>query len=140
MFAKIFGLASSLQIGAKIKEKIDAIKRQAIVAVIGVVFLLFALIFGLLAGYHALITLVDFTPLESAGIVAGALLVLGALILAAMPLFGEGTPKPKSQMIVDAGTEGLEMAENTVQRAMQRTSPLTLLALAFAAGLLASRR
>ncbi|ODA68283.1 hypothetical protein A7A08_00101 [Methyloligella halotolerans] len=140
MFGKILGLVSSLQIGARIKEKAEAIKRQAIVAVIGVVFLLFAFIFGLLAGYHALIEIAEFSPLEAAGIVAGGMLLLACFILAAIPLFGERPSKPKPQMMVEAGTQTLEMAEQSLNQAMRRTSPITLLAVAFAAGLLASRR
>ncbi|MFD0987057.1 hypothetical protein [Methyloligella solikamskensis] len=140
MFGKLLGLVSSLQIGARIKEKVDAIKRQAIVAVIGVVILLFALIFGLLAGYHALVEIAEFSPLEASGIVAGGLLLLACFILAAIPLFGERPAKSKPQMMVDAGTEGLEMVDKKLNQAMRKTSPITLLAVAFAAGLLASRR
>lgn len=140
MLTKILGLVSSLQIGARIKEKIDALKRQAIVAAIGVVFLLFAVIFGLLAGYHALIEFAEFTPLESAGIVAGGLLVLALIFLAMIPAVGERPGKSKPQTMVDAGTEGLEVVEQGLNRAMRKTSPITLLAVAFAAGLLASRR
>jgi uncharacterized membrane protein (DUF485 family) len=128
---------SSLQIGARIKDAIERIVRQGIVVAIGVVVLLFAVGFGLVAAYQALI-LYAFTPLAAAGIIAGVLAVLGVIILAIVPLVGK--PKSEKERLVAAPAEGMAMLDQSVGKAMKQVGPLTLLVIAFAAGLLASRR
>jgi len=137
MLRLVLSLVSSLQIGARIKDTVERSIRQAIVIAVAVVVLLFAIGFGLVAGYQALI-LYDFTPLAAAGIVAGVLAVLGLIILAFVPMVGK--PKQKQLDITRAPAEGMAMIDQGVGRAMQQVGPLTLLVVAFAAGLLASRR
>jgi len=137
MLRIVLSLVSSLQIGARIKDAIErSAKKAAIIAVAAVVFL-FAIGFGLVAAYQALIVY-DFTALQAAGIVAGALVLLGVLILALLPIVSR--PKPQAQNFVNAPAEGMAMIDQGVGKAMQQVGPLTLLVIAFAAGLLASRR
>ncbi|MEG6509834.1 hypothetical protein V6C03_12755 [Methyloligella sp. 2.7D] len=140
MLRTVMRLVSGLEIGARIKAKADAIKRQTFVVVVALIFLLLALIFGLLAGYNALISVCEFTPLAAAGLVAGSLLAIGVLLLLLLPAFGEKKRKPEPQAAIEAGTEGLAMLDESLNKAMRQTSPITLLAVAFIAGLLASRR
>ena len=139
MLRSALALFSSLQIGQRIKESIERSLRQAVVIAVAIVVLLAAAAFALLAAYHALVAVYGFTPLGAAGIVAAALAVLGGLILAALPLV---TRKPKRQapsMLTTTG-DGVGMLDQGVGMAMQQVGPVTLLAVAFVAGLLASRR
>jgi hypothetical protein len=132
-------LLSSLQIGARVKDSIERSLRQAVVIAVAIIFFLFALGFALVAFYHALIGYYAFTPLAAAGIVAAALALIGALVLATLPLFGRRARRQPAS-VTAAPAEGLAMVDQGVGRAMQQVGPLTLLAIAFAAGLLASRR
>jgi hypothetical protein len=137
MLRMVLSLVSSLQIGARIKETVERSVRKAIVATIAVVVFLFAIGFGLVTAYQALIVY-EFSPLEAAGIVTGALVVLGLLILACLPLVGR--PKTRAETFVNAPAEGMAMLDQSLGKAMSQVGPLTLLVIAFAAGLLASRR
>jgi hypothetical protein len=139
MLRLALSLLSSVQIGARIKQSIERSLRQAVVIAIAVVVLIFALAFGLVATYQALIGVYGFSALEAAGIVAGALLLLGLLILASVSLFGQKR-KPQTASMLTAPAEGMAMIDQGVGKAMQQVGPLTLLVIAFAAGLLASRR
>ena len=139
MLRFLLPLLSSLQIGARIKQSIQVYVREAIVIAIAAVILVFALLFGLLALYHALTSVWDFTPLESAGIVGAGLTVIALLVLATIPLVTR-VPKQRSSSVMNAPAEGLGMLEQGVGKAMSQTSPLTLLAVAFVAGLFAGRR
>lgn len=132
-------LLSSLQMGARIKDSVDRLIRQSIVIAVAIVVLLAAAVFGLVALYHALVSVYGFTPLEAAGIVAAGLALLGVLTLAALPLFVR-KPKPETARMVAAPSEGLALVDQSLGKAMQQVGPLTLLVIAFAAGLLASRR
>lgn len=137
MLRIVLSLVSSLQIGARIKDAIERSVKKAIVIAIAAVVFLFAVGFGLVAAYQALIVNA-FTPPESAAIVAGALVVLCLIILAFVPLLGR--PKQPTETFVNAPAEGIAMVDQSVGKAMQQVGPLTLLVIAFAAGLLASRR
>ena len=139
MLRFLLPLLSSLQIGARIKQSIQVYVREAIVIAVAAVILVFALLFGLLALYHALTSVWDFTPLESAGIVGAGLTVIALLVLATIPLVTR-VSKRRSSSVMNAPAEGLGMLEQGVGKAMSQTSPLTLLAVAFVAGLFAGRR
>src|SRR6185437_15807794 len=93
MLRSALALLSSLQVGLRIKESIERSLRQAVVVAVAVVVLLFAATFGLLAAYHLLVANHGFSPAAAAGIIAVALALLGALILATLPLFGRARPK-----------------------------------------------
>lgn len=139
MLRSALALLSSLQIGLRIKESIERSLRQAIVIAVGVVVLVAAAAFGLVAAYQALVLTYGFTPPAAAGIIAAALALLGVLILATLPLFAR-KPKHPAPSMMEAGSEGVGLLDQGVGKAMQQVGPLTLLAIAFVAGLLASRR
>lgn len=138
MLRIVLSLISSFQIGTRIKAAIERSAKKAIIIAIAAVIFLFAIGFGLVAAYQALISVYGFTPLESAGIVSGALVLLGILVLVFLPVVGR--TKTPTQEFVSAPAEGMAMLDQSVGKAMQQVGPLTLLILAFAAGLLASRR
>lgn len=137
MLRLVLSLISSLQIGARIQEVVERVARRTVVTVVAIVILLFAFGFGLVAAYQALIVY-DFSPLEASGIVAGVLAFLGIVILLLAPIVAK--PKRKEPELVNAPAEGLAIIDQSVGKTMQQVGPLTLLVIAFAAGLLASRR
>ena len=137
MLRLVLSLFSSLQIGARIRETIERSIRQAILIAIASVILLFAIGFGLVAAYQALI-LYGFTSLAASGVVAGALAVISFLTLLSANRIGK--QKREEPSLVDAPAEGIAIVDQSVGKAMKQVGPLTLLAIAFAAGLLASRR
>jgi hypothetical protein len=139
MLRLALSLLSSLQVGARIKDSIEQSLRQAIVIAVAVVALLFALAFALVAAYQALVLNAGFSPVEAAGIVAAILALIGLLILATLPLFAKRR-KTQAQTMMAAPAEGMAMIDQGVGKAMQQVGPLTLLVIAFAAGLLAARR
>ena len=73
-------------------------------------------------------------------ILAAALVLLGVLILATLPLFARRRRVKQAPGLAAAAGEGVGLIDQSVGQAMQRVGPLTLLAIAFIAGLLASRR
>jgi hypothetical protein len=139
MLRSALALLSSLQVGLRIKQSIERSLRQAVVIAVAVVVLIAAAAFGLLAAYHALVLSYGFTPTEAAGIVAASLALLGVLILATLPLFARKR-KPEVPSMMAATGEGVGMLDQGVGKAMQQVGPVTLLAIAFIAGVLLSRR
>ena len=139
MLRSALALLSSLQIGLRIKESIERSLRQAIVIAVAVIVLIAAAAFGLLAAYHALVLSNGFTAPQAAGILAAALALLGVLILATLPFFARKR-KPQAPSMMEATGEGAGLLDQGVGKAMQQVGPVTLLAIAFIAGLLASRR
>ena len=139
MLRSALALLSSLQIGLRIKESVERSLRQAVVIAVAVIVLIAAAAFGLVAVYQALVLSYGFTPPAAAGIAAAALALLGFLILATLPLFARKR-KPQAPSMMVAGNDGLGMLDQGVGKAMQQVGPVTLLAIAFVAGILASRR
>ena len=139
MLRSALALLSSLQIGLRIKESVERSLRQAIVIAVAVIVLIAAASFGLLAAYHALVLSYGFTPPEAADILAAVLALLGVLILATLPLFARKR-KLQAPSMMEATGEGAGLLDQSVGKAMQQVGPVTLLAIAFIAGLLASRR
>ena len=139
MLRSALALLSSLQIGLRIKESVERSLRQAIVIAVAAVVLIAAAVFGLVAAYQALILSYGFTPVEAAGILAAALALLGFLILATLPLFGRKRKATAPSMMASAG-EGVGMLDQGVGKAMQQVGPVGLLAIAFIAGVVLSRR
>jgi hypothetical protein len=139
MLRSALALLSSLQIGLRFKESVERSLRQAVVMAIAVVVLIGAAAFGLLAAYQALMAVYGFTPAAAAGIIAAALALVGVLILATRLL----ARRPKRQQppsVLAATGEGVGLLDQGVSKAMQQVGPVTLLAIAFVAGILASRR
>jgi glucan phosphoethanolaminetransferase (alkaline phosphatase superfamily) len=139
MLRSAFALFSSLQVGARIKQSIESYIRQAIVIAVAAIAFIAATAFGLVAAYHALVSIYGFTPMEAAGIVAGLLILLGVLILALLPLVGRKR-RAEAQGVPAVVGEGAAIVDQSVGRAMQQVGPVTLLAIAFLAGVLLSRR
>jgi hypothetical protein len=139
MLRSALALLSSLQVGIRIKQSIERSLRQAAVIAVAAVVLTAAAIFGLIAAYQVLILSYGFTAPEAAGIIGAALLLLGLLILATLPLFGDRVKRvaPRPAM---TPADGLGMVDQSVGKAMQQVGPLTLLSIAFIAGILLSRR
>lgn len=131
-------LLSSLQMGARLKETIDRSLRQAAIVGIAAAVLIAAVVFGLVATYHALISVYGFTEAGAAGLLAFILALLGVLILLVLRLSARQT-KPQPSMLTSPA-EGMALIDQGLGKALQQVSPLTLVAIAFAAGLLASRR
>jgi hypothetical protein len=132
-------LLSSLQVGTRLKQTVERSLRQAAIMGIAVVVLIAAVVFGLVAAYHGLISVYGFTPAGAAGLLALILAVLGVMIIVVMRI-SERQPRTRTQATLGAPAEGLAMIDQSFGKAMQQVSPLTLVAIAFAAGLLASRR
>jgi hypothetical protein len=138
MLRLILTAVSSLQIGTRIKDAVERSVKKAVIIAIAAVSALYAIAFGLVAGYQALIVY-GFTAVAAAGIVAGALVVLALIVLAFIPVVTR-QKKKEAPNLMEAPAEGMAMIDQSVGKAMQQVGPLTLLVAAFAAGLLASRR
>jgi membrane protease YdiL (CAAX protease family) len=140
MLRSALALLSSLQIGVRIKQSVERSLRQAAVIAAAIVLLIAAAAFGLLAAYHGLVSSYQFSEAEAACIIAGALLLLGLLILALVPLLGLKQSKQASPAMSAGPVEGIATIDQQLGKAMQQVGPITLIAIAFVAGLLASRR
>jgi hypothetical protein len=139
MLRSALALLSSLQIGLRFKESVERSLRQAVVMAIAVVVLIGAAAFGLLAAYQALMAVYGFTPAAAAGIIAAALALVGVLILATLLLARRPKRQQPPSVLATTG-EGVGLLDQGVSKAMQQVGPVTLLAIAFVAGILASRR
>lgn len=139
MLRSALALLSSLQIGRRVKESVERSLRQAVVVAVAAVVLIAAAMFGLVAGYHALVLSYGFTPTEAASIVAAALALLGMLILATLPLVARKR-KAQAPSLQAVASEGVGMLDQGVGKAMQQVGPVGMLAIAFIAGVLLSRR
>jgi hypothetical protein len=131
-------LLSSLQMGARLKETVDRSLRQAAIIGIAAAVLIAAVVFGLVAAYHALISVYGFSEAGAAGLLAFILALLGVLILLVLRLSARQIKTQPS--LLTSPAEGMAMIDQGLGKALQQVSPLTLVAIAFAAGLLASRR
>ena len=141
MLRTALALLSSLQIGARIKESVERSLRQAAVIAVAVLLLLAASVFGLIAAYQALVSIYQFDAVEAAAIMAGALLLIGVIVLAVVPAMGreEKARKPARSAMVSAA-DAPTMIDQGVGKAMQQVGPVPLLIAAFLAGIFAGRR
>ena len=139
MFNLALSLISSLQAGARIKQTFERSLRQAVIAALAAVVLIAAAAFGLLAAYHALIAVYGFSQAAAAGVVAGVLALLGLLILLLLRAPVHKAQRDVPQTFESAG-QGLGLIDQGLGKAMQQTGPLTLLAIAFIAGIFTARR
>jgi len=141
MLRAAMALLSALQIGARIKESFERSLRQAAVIAVAVVLLVAAAVFGLIAAYHALLSIYQLDAAEAAAIMAGVLLLVGLIALAVVPMIGRqpkraAAPSP----LVSTGGDPTAMIDQGVGKAMQQVGPVPLLAIAFIAGVLFGRR
>ena len=139
MLRAALALLSTLQIGARIKETFERSLRQAVVIAVAAVLLVAATVFGLLAAYHALISIYQFDAIEAAAIMAGALLLLGLIVLAIVPAIGRQPKQASPSPLIGTG-DGQNLVDQGVGKAMQQIGPVPLIAVAFLAGILAGRR
>jgi hypothetical protein len=144
MMRMAFALLSSLQIGARVQKSLERLFWQSAVIGIAAIFVIAAFIFGLVATYNALLTVYVFSPFEAAALMALTLLLIGLLILMAVPLTESRPRRPTAAMIPGqtAGmvTQSVGLVDQGLGAVMQQLGPLPLVAAAFAAGLFASRR
>jgi len=140
MLRAAMALFSTLQIGARIKESLERSLRQAAVIAVAVVFLVAAAVFGLIAAYHALVSIYQFDAAEAAAIMAGVLLVIGLIVIAIA--FSMGRPPKQAPALAPLASVGdpTAMLDQGVGKAMQQVGPVPLLAVAFIAGVLFGRR
>jgi hypothetical protein len=136
MLRTALALLSTLQIGARIKDSFERSLRQALVIAVAAVLLIAATVFGLLAAYHALMSLYQFSAMGTAAIMAGGLALVGIIVLAIVPLVGRQPKRAKPGPPVTTG----ERPALIIGKAMQQVGPVPLIAIAFLAGVLAGRR
>ncbi len=140
MLRAAMALLSTLQIGARIKESFERSLRQAAVIAVAVVFLAAAAVFGLIAAYHALVSIYQFDAAEAAAIMAGVLLVIGLVVIAIALSMGREPKRATPSPLVSASSDPTAMIDQGVGKAMQQVGPVPLLAIAFIAGVLFGRR
>jgi hypothetical protein len=140
MLRAAMALFSTLQIGARIKESFERSLRQAAVIAVAVVFLAAAAVFGLIAAYHALVSLYQFDAAEAAAIMAGVLLLVGLIVLAIASSMGRPPKQAPAPAPLASVGDPIAMLDQGVGKAMQQVGPVPLLAVAFIAGVLFGRR
>jgi len=139
MLRSVLALLSTLQVGQRIRESIERSLRQASLIAVAALLLIAAACFGLFAGYQALVLSHGFTPPEAAGTIAAALAALGLIVFVVFLLLARQRKPPAPAPLAAVG-EGAGLLDQSVNKAMQQVGPVTLLAIAFVAGLLVSRR
>src|SRR6478752_5693702 len=139
MLRAALALLSTLQVGARIRESFERSLRQAIVIALAVLLLLAAAVFGLVATYHALVSIYHFDPAEAAAIIAAGLLLVGLIMLAMVPLVGRHAKQVRPAPFISTA-DATGMIDQGVGNAMKQIGPVPLLAIAFIAGILAGRR
>jgi hypothetical protein len=139
MLRLALSLLSSLQIGARLKQSFEHSLMLAAVVAVAIVILLAAAGFGLLAVYQALVSLYQYNSVEAAGIIAAALAMLGVLVLACVSLLGRKARRAPPTALT-ATEDNMGLVDQGLGKAMQQVGPVTLLVIAFLAGVLASRK
>jgi small-conductance mechanosensitive channel len=139
MLRAALALLSTLGVGARIRGSFERSLRQAVVTAFAVVLLVAAAVFGLVAAYHALVSIYQFDATEAAAIMAAALLLVGLLVLAIVPLVGRQLKHIAPAPLISTG-DATGMIDQGVGKAIQQIGPVPLLAIAFIAGILAGRR
>jgi len=134
MLRSALALLSTLQVGGRVKQSFDRLLRQALIVVIAAAFIVAAAVLGLLAAYRELVTI--YPPPEAALLMALLLLLLGLLALAVLPL----VPSVKPRRNFVAPRQAIVTTNGGMRQAVQYIGPFPLVLIAFAAGVLASRR
>ncbi|MGA7374648.1 MAG: hypothetical protein WBE89_14255 [Methyloceanibacter sp.] len=135
MLRSALALLSTLQVGGRVKQSFDRLLRQALIVVIAAAFIVAAAVLGLLAAYRELVTI--YPPPEAALLMALLLLLLGLLALAVLPLI---VPSVKPRRNFVAPRQAIVTTNGGMRQAVRYIGPFPLVLIAFAAGVLASRR
>jgi len=135
MLRAALALLSTLQVGAHIKELCKRYLRQAVVIAVAAGLLIAAAVFGLLAAYHALVSIYQFSALQAAEIMAACLLLVGLMVLVIVPLIGRQAKRATHSPLVATG-EGIDLVDQGLGKVIQQIGPVPLIAIAFVAGLL----
>jgi hypothetical protein len=139
----LFALLSSLQIGARAQRALERMAWQTAVVGIAALFVLGASSFGLIAAYSALTEIYGFGSAEAAALMSLLLLLVALLVLLALPL-----SKPRRRQVPagllqatggDFVAQGVGIVDQSLGAAIRQVGPIPLIAIAFAAGLFASR-
>jgi hypothetical protein len=139
MLRSALALLSTLQIGARVKESFQRYLRQGVVIAVAAGLLVAAAVFGLLAAYHALVSIYQFSALQAAAIMAACLLLVGLMVLVIVPLIGRQAKRASPAPLVATG-EGTGLVDQGLGKVIQKIGPVPLIAIAFLAGLLLVRR
>lgn len=138
MLRALISSLSSLRTVDRIVQTAKRLMRQSAVIAVASALFLMAVAFLLVLAYQALMAVYDLTPMASAGILSGALILSAMLALAVLPLM---EPKQDHRpMLSLAQNDAADAINGALRSSMRQVGPITLLAAAFAAGLLASRR
>jgi hypothetical protein len=124
MLRAALALLSTLQIGARIKESFERSLRQAAVIAVAVVFLVAAAVFGLIAAYHALVSIYQFDAAEAAAIMAGVLLLVGLIVIAIALSMGHGPKRTAQASPFVSAPDPTAMLDQGVGKAMQQVGPV----------------
>ena len=121
MLRAALALLSTLQVGAHIKELCKRYLRQAVVIAVAAGLLIAAAVFGLLAAYHALVSIYQFSALQAAEIMAACLLLVGLMVLVIVPLIGRQAKRANPSPLVATG-EGTGLVDQGLGKALSRSS------------------
>ena len=104
------------------------------------VLLVAAAVFGLIAAYHALVSIYQFDAAEAAAIMAGVLLLVGLIVIAIALSMGRPPKTAPAPSPLVSTPDPTAMLDQGVGKAMQQVGPVPLLAIAFIAGVLFGRK
>ncbi len=140
MFRYALTLLSTFRIGMELKKAATRWIRAAIMFAIAGILLYTAAVFGLVAGYSALVA-GGFTGVQAAGIVAGGLVVLAVIVLAAVLLVNRRARRRAEETAMAEGpASAVGFVDEQLGQIVKQVGPIGVLATAFALGVLASRR
>jgi len=122
MLRSALALLSTLQIGARVKESFQRYLRQGVVIAVAAGLLIAAAIFGLLAAYHALVSIYQFSALQAAAIMAACLLLVGLMVLVIVPLIERQAKRASPAPLVATG-EGTGLVDQGLGKVIQQIGP-----------------
>ena len=122
-----------IQAVARIRYSLERSMRQAMIIGLAGLLLIAGTAFGLVAAYHALVSIYHFDPAEASAIVAGILLLTGFIVLAFVPTSRKPKRAARTRFFSNDAT-------GIVQQGVQQIGPVPLIAIAFITGILAGRR
>lgn len=140
MFRYALALASATGAGLRLKETVARRLQSTIIIVLACLLFFIAVIFGLIAAYHALLG-AGLTGAQSAGLVAAGLVLAALLLLALLPLLYRRHRNRLARALQEDGAAGAVGAvDEQLGQVIKQVGPIGVLAAAFAIGMLAARR